>query len=119
MMGLLESGVSGDHIAETHLVIPSYTRPLRWGYSDPPMKESRPRPPPYTALAQPCLDQMIGSEVWVKRDDMSSGAAAGNKIRKLEYLLGRGLSSGRRRPFSPAVAFSRTTPGPPQLRLAS
>ncbi len=34
------------------------------------------------------LDQLIGTEVWIKRDDMTSGAAAGNKIRKLEYLLG-------------------------------
>jgi D-cysteine desulfhydrase len=33
------------------------------------------------------LDRMVGTEVWVKRDDMSSGAAAGNKIRKLEFLL--------------------------------
>ncbi len=35
----------------------------------------------------PALDRLVGAEVWVKRDDMSSGAAAGNKIRKLEYLL--------------------------------
>jgi D-cysteine desulfhydrase len=34
------------------------------------------------------LDQLVGTEVWVKRDDMTSGAAAGNKVRKLEYLLG-------------------------------
>jgi len=33
------------------------------------------------------LDRLIDAEVWVKRDDMSSGAAAGNKVRKLEYLL--------------------------------
>lgn len=33
------------------------------------------------------LDSLIGAEVWVKRDDMSAGAEAGNKIRKLEYLL--------------------------------
>jgi len=33
------------------------------------------------------LDELVGTEVWVKRDDMTSGAAAGNKIRKLEYLL--------------------------------
>jgi D-cysteine desulfhydrase len=33
------------------------------------------------------LDQIVGTEVWVKRDDMSSAAAAGNKIRKLEFLL--------------------------------
>jgi D-cysteine desulfhydrase len=33
------------------------------------------------------LDALVGTEVWVKRDDMTSGAAAGNKLRKLEYLL--------------------------------
>jgi D-cysteine desulfhydrase len=33
------------------------------------------------------LDALVGVEVWVKRDDMTSGAAAGNKLRKLEYLL--------------------------------
>jgi D-cysteine desulfhydrase len=33
------------------------------------------------------LDRIIGGEVWVKRDDMTGGAEAGNKIRKLEYLL--------------------------------
>jgi D-cysteine desulfhydrase len=37
------------------------------------------------------LDQLVGTEVWVKRDDMTSGAAAGNKIRKLEYLLGEAI----------------------------
>jgi len=33
------------------------------------------------------LDRLVGCEVWVKRDDMTAGAAAGNKIRKLEFLL--------------------------------
>jgi len=33
------------------------------------------------------LDALVGCEVWVKRDDMTAGAEAGNKIRKLEYLL--------------------------------
>jgi D-cysteine desulfhydrase len=33
------------------------------------------------------LDRLVGAEVWVKRDDMTGGAEAGNKIRKLEYLL--------------------------------
>ena len=33
------------------------------------------------------LDTLVGAQVWVKRDDMSSGAAAGNKVRKLEFLL--------------------------------
>ena len=33
------------------------------------------------------LDELVGTQVWVKRDDMSGGAEAGNKIRKLEYLL--------------------------------
>ena len=34
------------------------------------------------------LDEIVGCETWIKRDDMTSGSAAGNKIRKLEFLLG-------------------------------
>lgn len=40
------------------------------------------------------LDALVGTRVWVKRDDMTSGAAAGNKIRKLEYLLADALARG-------------------------
>jgi D-cysteine desulfhydrase len=40
------------------------------------------------------LDALLGFELWVKRDDMSSGPAAGNKIRKLEYLLADALARG-------------------------
>jgi D-cysteine desulfhydrase len=40
------------------------------------------------------LDALVGTEVWVKRDDMSAGPAAGNKIRKLEYLLADALQHG-------------------------
>jgi len=40
------------------------------------------------------LDDLLGFELWVKRDDMTSGAAAGNKIRKLEYLLADALAHG-------------------------
>jgi D-cysteine desulfhydrase len=44
----------------------------------------------------PELDGLVGCEVWVKRDDMSAGVAAGNKIRKLEYLLHDALERGAR-----------------------
>ena len=44
----------------------------------------------------PELDRLVGCEVWVKRDDMSAGVAAGNKIRKLEYLLFDALERGAR-----------------------
>jgi D-cysteine desulfhydrase len=37
------------------------------------------------------LDELVGTRVWVKRDDMTAGAEAGNKIRKLEYLLADAL----------------------------
>jgi D-cysteine desulfhydrase len=37
------------------------------------------------------LDRLVGCEVWLKRDDFTAGAAAGNKIRKLEYLLAQAL----------------------------
>jgi D-cysteine desulfhydrase len=33
------------------------------------------------------LDSLVGTRVWVKRDDASGGPEAGNKIRKLEYLF--------------------------------
>lgn len=42
------------------------------------------------------LNRLLGFELWVKRDDMTSGAAAGNKIRKLEYLLADALERGAR-----------------------
>lgn len=40
------------------------------------------------------LDELVGCELWVKRDDMTSGAAAGNKVRKLEYLMADALTQG-------------------------
>ncbi len=57
-------------------------------------------PPPKLALAQlptplqryDALDALVGTQVWLKRDDMSAGPAAGNKIRKLEYLLADALA---------------------------
>jgi D-cysteine desulfhydrase len=42
----------------------------------------------------PSLDALIGTEVWVKRDDMSAGAESGNKVRKLEYLLSAAVDEG-------------------------
>lgn len=40
------------------------------------------------------LDALVGTEVWIKRDDMTSGAESGNKIRKLEYLLAAAVDDG-------------------------
>lgn len=56
--------------------------------------------PPHLALAHlptplwtnDALNSFLGLELWVKRDDMSHAAAAGNKIRKLEFLLQDALS---------------------------
>lgn len=36
---------------------------------------------------RPALDEIVGAKVWVKRDDCTGGADAGNKLRKLEFLL--------------------------------
>jgi len=38
------------------------------------------------------LDRLVGSELWVKLDDSNAGAASGNKIRKLEFLLAQALT---------------------------
>jgi D-cysteine desulfhydrase len=40
------------------------------------------------------LDTLVGAEVWVKRDDMTGGAEAGNKLRKLEFLLAEARQRG-------------------------
>jgi D-cysteine desulfhydrase len=40
------------------------------------------------------LSRLIGTEVWVKRDDLTASGAAGNKIRKLEYLAADALERG-------------------------
>ncbi len=43
------------------------------------------------------LSSLLGVELRVKRDDMTAGAEAGNKIRKLEFLLKDALDRGARR----------------------
>jgi D-cysteine desulfhydrase len=45
----------------------------------------------------PALDAWIGLRVWVKRDDMTGGPEAGNKIRKLEFLLADAIAKGATR----------------------
>jgi D-cysteine desulfhydrase len=40
------------------------------------------------------LGSELGIEIWVKRDDLSGLATGGNKVRKLEYLIGAALEEG-------------------------
>jgi D-cysteine desulfhydrase len=48
-----------------------------------------------TPLQQPKrLGDALGIDLWVKRDDATGGAEAGNKIRKLELLLAHALAEG-------------------------
>lgn len=39
-------------------------------------------------------DSLNGPELWIKRDDQSGIAGGGNKVRKLEYLVGQALVGG-------------------------
>jgi D-cysteine desulfhydrase len=41
------------------------------------------------------LGQLVGAELWIKRDDLSAEALGGNKVRKLEFLLGSAVSRER------------------------
>jgi len=43
---------------------------------------------------RPALDEIVGAKVWIKRDDATGGAEAGNKIRKLEFLLADAVARG-------------------------
>ncbi|MBK6501943.1 D-cysteine desulfhydrase family protein [Candidatus Neomicrothrix sp.] len=49
---------------------------------------------------QPCerLSEALGGpEIWVKRDDCTGLALGGNKVRKLEYLMGQAIAEGASR----------------------
>ena len=47
---------------------------------------------PTPLVRRAALDEIAGAEVWIKRDDATSGAEAGNKVRKLEFLLADALA---------------------------
>ncbi|MBT9385424.1 D-cysteine desulfhydrase family protein [Pseudooceanicola sp. CBS1P-1] len=40
------------------------------------------------------LSEVLGAEIWMKRDDLTGFAAGGNKVRKLEYLMHAALAAG-------------------------
>jgi D-cysteine desulfhydrase len=42
---------------------------------------------PTPLVKRPRLDALLGVDLWIKRDDATGGAEAGNKVRKLEWLL--------------------------------
>jgi D-cysteine desulfhydrase len=47
---------------------------------------------PTPVVKHRALDDLVGVDLWVKRDDATGGAEAGNKVRKLEWLLGDALA---------------------------
>jgi len=49
-------------------------------------------PTPLVRRAQ--LDELLGVKLWLKRDDATGGADAGNKLRKLEFLLADAIAKG-------------------------
>ncbi len=42
----------------------------------------------------PRLSQRVGADIYLKRDDVNGIAAGGNKLRKLEFLIGAALAEG-------------------------
>jgi len=51
-------------------------------------------PTPLEPLAAPWLEREPLGEVFVKRDDLTSGVYGGNKVRKLDFLLGDAVTQG-------------------------
>ena len=47
---------------------------------------------PTPLVRKDALDARLGVRLWIKRDDATGGAEAGNKVRKLEFLLGDALA---------------------------
>ena len=44
------------------------------------------------------LSRRLGVELYVKRDDLTGLLESGNKVRKLEFLVGEALAQARRHP---------------------
>ena len=42
----------------------------------------------------PNMSKALGTNVWIKRDDLCGVALGGNKVRKLEYLLADAKAKG-------------------------
>ena len=42
----------------------------------------------------PRLSEELGVELWIKRDDLGATGMGGNKLRKLEFLLGDAIDRG-------------------------
>lgn len=65
---------------------------------DLPLTSTRPRlrlvHAPTPLLSLPRLSSRLGVELWIKRDDVTGGAEAGNKLRKLEWLVADALAQG-------------------------
>ncbi len=49
---------------------------------------------PTPLVRRATLDGLLGVKLWIKRDDATSGAESGNKIRKLEFLLADAIARG-------------------------
>jgi len=49
---------------------------------------------PTPIVRRASLDDLLGVELWLKRDDATGGAESGNKVRKLEFLLADALAKG-------------------------
>jgi D-cysteine desulfhydrase len=47
---------------------------------------------PTPIVKRPALDAWLAIDLWIKRDDATGGAEAGNKVRKLELLLADALA---------------------------
>ena len=54
------------------------------------------------------ISRLLGTNVYIKRDDLTGLGLGGNKVRKLEYLLAEARRQGPRW-YSPPAARSPTT----------
>lgn len=51
---------------------------------------------PTPIVSRSALSKELGVDLWIKRDDATGGAEAGNKLRKLEFLFADALRKGAR-----------------------
>jgi 1-aminocyclopropane-1-carboxylate deaminase/D-cysteine desulfhydrase-like pyridoxal-dependent ACC family enzyme len=91
--------VSGDESIGSAVAAAAPTADLPLLIRYPGTRDALPRVPlahlPTPVLEAPALAEALGAgELWFKRDDVSAPVYGGNKVRKLEFLLGDARAAG-------------------------
>ena len=106
-MPVMEASASIENLPETDMHLARFPRVRLF-----------PAPTPLERLDN--LTRALGGpEIWIKRDDCTVVATGGNKVRKLEWLIGEARSVGATHIVTQGAVHRTTSVRPPRWRASS